>query len=166
MKRVATFAGALILGLVSSAVLAPAGAGDAQDKATETKDRVSDTAGDVKEGLKSAGEKVKEKAVDAKDEVKSRLGRADDRGTSGGQVDVREAQEALKAKGFDPGAIDGVMGPRTRAAVRDFQKQNGLPETGRLDTATASQLGIDTRAGGADTPSALPGDGENKNQTN
>ena len=27
--------------------------------------------------------------------------------------DVRSAQQALRDKGFDPGPIDGVMGPRT-----------------------------------------------------
>lgn len=31
---------------------------------------------------------------------------------------VREMQQALTIAGYDPGPIDGVMGPRTRAAVR------------------------------------------------
>ena len=34
--------------------------------------------------------------------------------------DVRSAQEALKAQGFDPGDIDGRYGPNTRAAVANY----------------------------------------------
>lgn len=59
---------------------------------------------------------------------------------------LKAVQQALKDRGHDPGAIDGVMGPRTEAAVRDFQKTEGLPETGRLDATTLSKLSV-----GADT---------------
>ena len=31
---------------------------------------------------------------------------------------IRDVQQALTTAGYDPGPIDGVMGPRTRAAVR------------------------------------------------
>jgi hypothetical protein len=58
--------------------------------------------------------------------------------------DIRAAQEALKAKGFDPGAIDGRMGPHTQAAVSDFQRSAGIRETGRFDNTTLSQLGVGT----------------------
>ena len=58
--------------------------------------------------------------------------------------DVRAAQEALKAKGFDPGAVDGRMGPHTQAAVSDFQRSAGIRETGRFDSATLGQLGVGT----------------------
>jgi Putative peptidoglycan binding domain len=53
---------------------------------------------------------------------------------------VREAQIALRDAGFYPGRIDGVMGPRTRAALREFQASQGLPQTGRLDTTTQREL--------------------------
>ena len=33
---------------------------------------------------------------------------------------VREVQEALAAAGYDPGPIDGIMGPRTKAALRKY----------------------------------------------
>jgi len=55
--------------------------------------------------------------------------------------DIRRAQEALKAKGFDPG-VSGRMDSKTQDALRDFQKQNDLPATGVLDPKTAAKLGI------------------------
>jgi len=33
---------------------------------------------------------------------------------------VREVQEALAAAGYDPGPIDGIMGPRTKSAIRKY----------------------------------------------
>jgi len=33
---------------------------------------------------------------------------------------VRELQEALQQSGHDPGPIDGIMGPRTKAALRKY----------------------------------------------
>jgi peptidoglycan hydrolase-like protein with peptidoglycan-binding domain len=59
-----------------------------------------------------------------------------------GRKDNSEVQEALKAKGNDPGPIDGRMGPKTRAALKAFQEANGLKGTGQLDNQTAEKLGI------------------------
>jgi len=53
---------------------------------------------------------------------------------------VRDAQVALRDTGYEPGRIDGVMGPRTQAAIREFQTSHGLPQTGTLDTTTQQQL--------------------------
>ena len=60
----------------------------------------------------------------------------------GGGQSTKEAQEALKAKGNDPGPIDGRMGPKTRAALKAFQEANGLKGTGKIDNETADKLGI------------------------
>jgi TPR repeat protein len=43
---------------------------------------------------------------------------------------VRQIQEFLDALGLDPGPADGLMGPRTAAAIREFEEQAGLPVTG------------------------------------
>lgn len=44
----------------------------------------------------------------------------------------REGQRLLNARGFDVGFADGIAGPRTRAAVREFERQSGLPLTGKI----------------------------------
>ena len=54
---------------------------------------------------------------------------------------VRSAQEALNKHGAQL-AVDGKMGPKTHAAIKDFQKSNNLKTTGNLDTATRKALGI------------------------
>ena len=59
-----------------------------------------------------------------------------------GKMGNREVQEALKAKGNDPGPIDGSMGPKSRAALKAFQEANGLKGTGQMDNPTAEKLGV------------------------
>ncbi|WP_373185068.1 lytic murein transglycosylase [Halopseudomonas sp.] len=41
-----------------------------------------------------------------------------------------ELQERLKAVGFDPGGVDGIIGANTRQALRNFQIALGLPADG------------------------------------
>jgi peptidoglycan hydrolase-like protein with peptidoglycan-binding domain len=53
---------------------------------------------------------------------------------------VRDAQIALRAAGYEPGRIDGMMGPKTQMAIREFQASHGLPQTGQLDETTQQQL--------------------------
>ena len=50
-------------------------------------------------------------------------------------------QVALRAQGLYLGPIDAIVGPRTLAAVRAFQKSHGLPVTGIADVRTRRQLG-------------------------
>jgi peptidoglycan hydrolase-like protein with peptidoglycan-binding domain len=79
--------------------------------------------------------------------------------SGGNREHVKAAQQALKDKGHDPGAIDGVMGPKTRSALKDFQKKEGIKDTGRLDQETMGKLGMDAKmssAGGAASGSASP----------
>jgi peptidoglycan hydrolase-like protein with peptidoglycan-binding domain len=53
---------------------------------------------------------------------------------------VRSAQEALERSGFSVGPVDGVLGPRTQSALREFQQQKGLPRSGLLDRDTLKAL--------------------------
>ena len=57
--------------------------------------------------------------------------------------EVRTVQQALAAEGYDPGRSDGAMTNDTRAAIREFQKDNGIVVTGGLDAKTAARLGIE-----------------------
>lgn len=51
-----------------------------------------------------------------------------------------EAQVELHRRGFSCGSIDGVAGAQTAAALRAFQRANGIAETGALDVATRGLL--------------------------
>ncbi len=55
-------------------------------------------------------------------------------------LELRAAQLRLRYLGHDPHGIDGFLGPRTRAALRAFQVQAGLPATGEPDEATLQAL--------------------------
>ncbi len=53
---------------------------------------------------------------------------------------VQDAQRRLHQQGYDPGPLDGVMGEHTRAALRQFQRHEGLTVTGNLDPKTKARL--------------------------
>ena len=53
---------------------------------------------------------------------------------------VRTAQAALTYLGIDPGAVDGLQGPRTRAALMAFQQRHGLTASGELNDGTEAAL--------------------------
>ncbi len=57
-----------------------------------------------------------------------------------GAGNTKNVQLALRAAGFDPGSADGRMGPRTREAIRDFQKANGLNADGKVGPRTWAKL--------------------------
>jgi peptidoglycan hydrolase-like protein with peptidoglycan-binding domain len=55
---------------------------------------------------------------------------------------VKALQRKLKASGIDPGAIDGVFGPHTEAAVRAFQLRSGLVADGEAGKVTLEKVGV------------------------
>ena len=55
---------------------------------------------------------------------------------------VVDVQRALARKGYYRGAVDGDLGPQTRASLREWQMDCRLPATGRLDTATLRSLAL------------------------
>jgi peptidoglycan hydrolase-like protein with peptidoglycan-binding domain len=69
-------------------------------------------------------------------------GREVPKGTEGmSATDIKQVQQALKAKGHDAGT-SGVMDDKTREAIRAFQKSEGLTMTGTIDEKTAKALGV------------------------
>ncbi|MGZ4786924.1 MAG: peptidoglycan-binding domain-containing protein [Terriglobales bacterium] len=67
---------------------------------------------------------------------------------------VKSAQTELQSRGYNPGPVDGVAGPKTRAAVAKFQADQGLKQTGHLDTDTLAKLNV----GGTNIVSSAPAD--------
>jgi peptidoglycan hydrolase-like protein with peptidoglycan-binding domain len=63
-------------------------------------------------------------------------------------------QQLLIGRGYEPGPVDGIFGPRTDAAVRRFQYDNGLAADGVVGPATWAAL-----TGGAPSPEPEHGDG-------
>ncbi len=54
--------------------------------------------------------------------------------------DRRRVQTALARLGYYDGKIDGVFGPESRAAIRRYQHELGVPMTGRLTAEEATKL--------------------------
>lgn len=52
------------------------------------------------------------------------------------------AQRALSARGYPAGPPDGVLGPRSRDAIRAFQADNDIRPSGELTSRTMAQLGL------------------------
>ncbi len=59
-----------------------------------------------------------------------------------------QVQQGLAVLGFDPGPADGLFGPKTRAAVWDWQNAKGLEATGFLTPEEAEALGAMGQAAG------------------
>jgi peptidoglycan hydrolase-like protein with peptidoglycan-binding domain len=55
---------------------------------------------------------------------------------------VLEAQRALRDLGYDPGPLDGLISPQTRAALQKYQAAERLPVTGELDATTIERLDV------------------------
>lgn len=73
----------------------------------------------------------------------ARRGEPDASSATYGSSTVREAQQALQEKGIDVGPVDGIWGPKTASAVREFQQRQGMTETGRLDRETLAALDVE-----------------------
>ena len=53
---------------------------------------------------------------------------------------IRAIQAELKRLGYDTGAPDGMMGPRTRKAIREFEKDEGFTESGEPSVSLYKNL--------------------------
>ncbi len=64
------------------------------------------------------------------------------RSTGKTKVDIRSVQQALKDAGFNPGPIDGIIGSKTKRALRQYQRANGLATNRGLTRDTLDYLGL------------------------
>ena len=53
---------------------------------------------------------------------------------------VREVQQHLKRLGYDVGHVDGLIGPRTRNAITNFERDHSYPETGSVTEEMLKRL--------------------------
>ena len=58
----------------------------------------------------------------------------------GFDLDVYQFQSRLKDLGYDTGPLDGQWGPKAQEAVKNFQKDNGLAVSGKVDKKTRELL--------------------------
>lgn len=65
------------------------------------------------------------------------------------QYSVANVQQALNRLGYDAGPVDGLMGSKTRSAIREFQRANGVAITGQADYDLYQRMR--TRLGGGTT---------------
>jgi peptidoglycan hydrolase-like protein with peptidoglycan-binding domain len=72
------------------------------------------------------------------------------------QNDMQMIQQRLEEKGYKPGNVQGKADDTTRAAIRKFQQDEGIPTTGTIDEVTANRLGFRY----AKTPAGRGGAGE------
>jgi peptidoglycan hydrolase-like protein with peptidoglycan-binding domain len=173
MNRLSSLAtGLCALALTALPVLAPAAASQepssqAQAKSKTDKDAF-DKAGEATQGAFKKAGKATEKGLEAAGKgtgtavehtgrgvttaAKATAGAMSDAGKAiadffdgkpGDQDRVREVQRALQQQGYYQGAIDGIVGPKTKSGVREFQQDENLPVTGKVDEKTAEQLGVD-----------------------
>jgi hypothetical protein len=53
---------------------------------------------------------------------------------------AKQLQQQLKQQGLYKGAVDGIAGPQTQAALKAFQRQQGIEASGQVDTRTRLAL--------------------------
>jgi len=62
-------------------------------------------------------------------------------------ADTKEVQTVLKKWGYYTGAVDGINGPLTKAAVKKFQRKYGLTADGIVGPLTAAKMGLRVKGG-------------------
>ena len=78
-------------------------------------------------------------AVDGQSTPTNTASSSQSNGSTGNQS-ILAVQQQLNALGYNAGVADGVMGGKTRTAISQFQSDNNLEATGRLDLSTKSAL--------------------------
>ena len=101
----------------------------------EKREGVTDAAGYLRASIPPNARRAKLTFIEDDTTYDLTLGKLDPLTESSG------VQGRLTNLGFDCGSSDGVLGPRTRDALRSFQHEQGLPETGELDEKTRAKLG-------------------------
>ncbi len=79
------------------------------------------------------------------------------RAMTASEILITAAQQQLKYSGLYNGSADGKMGSETQRALRQFQQQHGLRQSGALDGRTMTALQGDTgQVGSSLAPGGQP----------
>ena len=68
-------------------------------------------------------------------------GQQQSQSASHSQETVKQVQQKLSDAGHQL-EVDGIMGPKTQAALREYQQKNDLQASGQLDQKTMAALGV------------------------
>ena len=74
---------------------------------------------------------------------------------------VRQMQQKLKNWGYYNGVVDGVYGSETLAAVKLFQKRNGLTQDGIVGAKTAAMMGLSLTSSTSSSSGGASGSSQN-----
>lgn len=77
--------------------------------------------------------------------------------------EVKQIQEKLKRWGYYKGSVDGIYGSKTLAAVKSFQKKNGLTVDGIAGDKTLKAMGIMNSSGNSSSSSSSNSNSNNVN---
>lgn len=80
--------------------------------------------------------------------------------------EVKQIQEKLKRWGYYKGSVDGIYGSQTLAAVKSFQKKNGLTVDGIAGDKTLKAMGIMNSSGNSSSSSSSSSSNSNSNNVN
>lgn len=140
----------IVAGAASSTLHAQDKKRDAGDKAGDATERALEKAGDgVEKGLDATGKglgAVVEHTTRGTVKAGKAVGDFFDDDVERDKIDqgdVKDVQRALKKKGYYNGPIDGRAGDKTRSGVREFQQDEDLPATGRINAATLLRLDVE-----------------------
>ena len=61
-------------------------------------------------------------------------------GPQSDRATLADLQARLKGLGYDPGPADGQMGPKTRAAIRAYQKDAGIKADGQVTASLIRRI--------------------------
>jgi peptidoglycan hydrolase-like protein with peptidoglycan-binding domain len=78
-------------------------------------------------------------------------------------AEIRQVQEVLVQQGFSV-EVDGRLGPRTRQALIQFQRRQGLAVTGQIDSRTVTALGVNIQSMPQGQPGTTTGQGRGAQQ--
>ena len=162
MKRI----GFLLIALAICASLTVSGCSSAQKKLSEdvkgikTKVDTLETRVEGVETKQAETDRLAMEQAQKAEEMKASSGRSNveikHRHSSKDKDRTREIQACLKNAGFYKGEVDGVKGRKTRAAIKKFQRENGLNADGVVGKKTWEYLSKYSSGGSASAaPSAV-----------